>query len=82
MPASPRCSRSQEAPGHPHNAARRSYTEIGGAVLADAAPRFSATPAGAGPLTPIGRDTAALLAELGYDAAAIDELRAAQATLA
>lgn len=67
-----------EALDHPHNVARRSYTTVGDAVLADAAPRFSATPGAAGPLTPIGGDTAALLAELGYDAAAVDALRATQ----
>jgi alpha-methylacyl-CoA racemase len=65
-----------EAPDHPHNVARNTYTTVGDAVLADAAPRFSATPAAAGELTPVGRDTAALLGELDYDAAAIDELRA------
>jgi alpha-methylacyl-CoA racemase len=66
-----------EAPDHPHNVARTSYTTVGDAVVADAAPRFSATPAAAGALTPVGRDTGALLGQLGYDAAAIDELRAA-----
>jgi alpha-methylacyl-CoA racemase len=34
-----------EAPGHPHNAARRSFVELGGVVQPAPAPRFSATPA-------------------------------------
>jgi alpha-methylacyl-CoA racemase len=64
-----------EAPTHPHNAARRSYTEVGPATLAAAAPRFSATQGGANALTEIGRDTSTLLTELGYDDAQIAELR-------
>ncbi|HEY8301740.1 MAG TPA: CaiB/BaiF CoA-transferase family protein [Jatrophihabitans sp.] len=69
----------EEAPGHPHNVARHSYTTIGTAVLADTAPRFSATPAAAGELTGIGGDTAALLDELGYDEVAVEALRSAGA---
>ena len=52
-------------------ASRRGGARRGGAaVLGDGHARRA--------LTPVGRDTAALLAELGYDAAAVDELRAAQ----
>jgi alpha-methylacyl-CoA racemase len=68
-----------EAPGHPHNVARRSYTQVGDATLVDSAPKFSATPGRAGALTAVGGDTADLLAELGYDATAIDALRTAAA---
>ncbi len=57
----------EEAPHHPHNLARRSYTHVGEATLIDAAPKFSATPGRAGELTAIGADTEALLADLGYD---------------
>lgn len=66
----------EEAPTHPHNVSRGSYTRVGEATLADAAPRFSATPGAAAPVTELGGDTASLLAELGYDEAAIAELRA------
>jgi alpha-methylacyl-CoA racemase len=64
-----------EAPEHPHNVARRSYAQVGPAIVADAAPKFSATPGATGPLTEIGADTTALLAELGYDDAALAGLR-------
>ncbi len=64
-----------EAPNHPHNLARRSYTQVGPATMVDAAPKFSATPGAAGELTTIGGDTEALLAELGYDD--LSELRSA-----
>jgi alpha-methylacyl-CoA racemase len=63
-----------EAPGHPHNVARRSYTQVGPATLAGAAPKFSATQGGAAELTELGHDTAAVLAELGYDDAQVAAL--------
>ncbi len=65
----------EEAPGHPHNAARGSYVSVGGAILAAPAPRFSATPSVAGPLTEVGAETQAILGELGYSAAEVAELR-------
>ncbi len=68
-----------EAPDHPHNAARASYVDVAGATLAAPAPRFSATPSAAGEPTPAGADTAAVLAELGYDQDALAELRTAGA---
>jgi alpha-methylacyl-CoA racemase len=68
-----------EAPSHPHNAARASYTRVGAATLAAPAPRFSATPAATGPLTDVGRDGPALLGELGFTATELGELRAAGA---
>jgi alpha-methylacyl-CoA racemase len=64
-----------EALEHPHNVARSSYTKVGDAMLAAPAPRFSATPTSAGELTPAGRDTAELLAELGYGDAELADLR-------
>jgi alpha-methylacyl-CoA racemase len=66
----------EEAPEHRHNAARGSFTAVGGATLAAATPRFSATPGAAGELTAPGADTDALLGELGYSAAEVADLRA------
>ncbi len=68
-----------EAPAHPHNVARASFIQVGEATLAAPAPRFSSTPGVATPLSDIGADTATLLAELGFSAAELDELRAAAA---
>lgn len=65
-----------EAPSHPHNAARGTFTEVGGLVQPSPAPRFSRTPAGppGAPPQP-GADTAAVLAGLGYSAPEIAALR-------
>jgi alpha-methylacyl-CoA racemase len=65
-----------EAPSHPHNAARGTFTEVGGLVQPGPAPRFSRTPAGppGAPPQP-GADTAAVLTGLGYSAAEIAALR-------
>ncbi|HVV10173.1 CaiB/BaiF CoA-transferase family protein [Amycolatopsis sp.] len=65
-----------EAAGHPHNAARGTFVDIGGVVQPAPAPRFDRTP----PETPEaprepGADTADVLAELGYDADALAGLR-------
>jgi alpha-methylacyl-CoA racemase len=68
-----------EAPAHPHNAARGSYIDVGGVTLAAPAPRFSATPSTAADPPEPGADTAALLAELGYDDDAVAVLRTAGA---
>jgi alpha-methylacyl-CoA racemase len=65
-----------EAPEHPHNAARRSYTQVGDATMVDAAPKFSSTPGVTGPLTEPGGDTATLLGELGYAESDLADLRA------
>ena len=64
-----------EAPGHPHNVARGTFTEVGGAVQATPAPRFSATPGATRELTPIDGDTAAVLDELGYSDDEVAALR-------
>jgi alpha-methylacyl-CoA racemase len=50
---------------------------VGDATLAAPVPRFSATPGATGPLTAVGADSAALLAELGFTAAELAALRAA-----
>ena len=55
-----------EAPGHPHNAARETFVEVGGVVQPAPAPRFSATPSAIQwPPAPIGRDAANTLADWG-----------------
>ncbi len=64
-----------DAPGHPHNAARGTFTEVAGVIQPAPAPRFSRTPAGQpAPPPPPGRDTSAILAELGYSPAEITAL--------
>jgi alpha-methylacyl-CoA racemase len=64
-----------EALEHPHNVARGSFTTVGAAPMPAPAPRFSVTPGHAGAEVEIGSSTADLLAELGYDAARLAELR-------
>lgn len=55
-----------EAPSHPHNEARGTFTEIAGVVQPNAAPRFSRTPAAIqGPPAAPGADTDAVLADWG-----------------
>jgi alpha-methylacyl-CoA racemase len=69
-----------EAPGHPHSAARGTFTEVAGVVQPAPAPRFSATPSGiAGPAPEPGADTGAVLTELGCSETEIAALRAAGA---
>jgi alpha-methylacyl-CoA racemase len=68
----------REAPAHPHNVHREIFIKVGGAVQPAPAPRYSATPTGAPtPAVRAGTDTAALLAELGYDPAKIAAVRGA-----
>jgi alpha-methylacyl-CoA racemase len=69
----------EEALTHPHNVARGSFVEVGGAPMPGPAPRFSGTPGASGPVREVGSATAELLAELGYDDAGISELRGAGA---
>ena len=67
-----------EAAAHPHNRARSVFVEVDGARQAAPAPRLSRTPAGP-PCSAVapGQHTDTLLAELGLDAQAITQLRAA-----
>jgi alpha-methylacyl-CoA racemase len=67
-----------EAPAHPHNRARRAFIEIDGVTQPAPAPRFSRTvpAAGAAPAAP-GQHSAAILADWGWSAAAIETLQAA-----
>ena len=57
-----------EAPRHAHNEARRTFVEAAGVIQPAPAPRFERTPASLDrpPVQP-GADTAAVLAELGFD---------------
>jgi alpha-methylacyl-CoA racemase len=59
-----------EAPRHPHNAARGTYVDIAGVTQPAPAPRFSRTPAGV-PQPPARADAAAILQRWGVDAAVI-----------
>ncbi|MBA2933761.1 CoA transferase [Sphingomonas sp. CGMCC 1.13654] len=66
-----------EAPGHPHIAARGTLTETNGQIQPAPAPRLSATP----PLPPrpprrAGQDTEIVLSLIGYSAERIAALRA------
>jgi alpha-methylacyl-CoA racemase len=64
-----------EAPDHPHNQARQTFIDQDGYRQPAPAPRFSATPPGR-PGDPFfqGEHTRHILAEAGYDNAAIDQL--------
>lgn len=68
-----------EAPEHPHNRARGTFIEVGGVIQPAPAPRFSrSTPAT--PRPPVtGATGEDVLADWGFQAAAIDALRQAGA---
>jgi alpha-methylacyl-CoA racemase len=65
-----------EAPEHPHNVARRTFVEVEGVRHPAPAPRFDRTP---GELAVkacyAGQHSDDVLRELGYDDAAVAELR-------
>jgi alpha-methylacyl-CoA racemase len=66
-----------EAPGHPHNASRGAFADVGGLIQPAPAPRFGRSPAGVPPAPPRpGADTDAVLAELGCTTAEIAAMRA------
>jgi alpha-methylacyl-CoA racemase len=69
-----------EAPKHPHNAARETFVEIDGVVQPAPAPRFSATPGAvqSGPPA-IGGDTETALADWGFSTTEINALKTAGA---
>ncbi len=66
----------RDAPGHPHNVARGTFTDVGGVIQPGPAPRFSRTPSAA-PAPPVrpGANTGEVLAGLGLTAGEISDLR-------
>ena len=74
--ASRRCSRTSEAPQHPHNVARDTFVEVAGVTQPGPAPRFSRTPLEVQrPPAHAGQHTDEVLAEWGFDDARIAKLR-------
>jgi alpha-methylacyl-CoA racemase len=66
-----------EAPGHPYNVNRGTFTDVGGLAQPAPAPRFGrAAAAHPSPPPRPGADTDAVLADLGQTAAEIEALRA------
>jgi alpha-methylacyl-CoA racemase len=66
----------REAPTHPHNAARGTFTEVGGVVQPAPAPRFSRTPGKVSrPPAQPGQHTDEVLAEWGFSPDEITKLR-------
>ncbi|ODT88072.1 CaiB/BaiF CoA-transferase family protein [Phenylobacterium sp. SCN 70-31] len=69
-----------EAPKHPHNAARQTFVEIAGVVQPAPAPRFSATPGAIqGPPPAIGAHDREALTDWGFSDADIGALKSAGA---
>jgi alpha-methylacyl-CoA racemase len=69
-----------EATQHPHNLARGTFVEVGGAIQPAPAPRYSTTVTNTPVAAPaVGSDSDAVLAALGYDATRIASLRDAGA---
>ena len=65
-----------EAPGHAHNAARGTFSDVGGVVQPAPAPRFGRTACAAPtPPAPAGADTDAVLTEIGLSQLEIAALR-------
>ncbi len=65
-----------EAPDHPHNVHRNTFTEVAGITQPSPSPRFSRTEATiAGPPRHPGQDTDAVLADVGFDADDVTKLR-------
>jgi alpha-methylacyl-CoA racemase len=66
----------EEAPSHPHNAARQTFVDIEGVMQPAPAPRFSATPGAIqGPPPAIGAHNESALADWGFSAAEITALQ-------
>jgi alpha-methylacyl-CoA racemase len=69
-----------EAPGHPHNLARKTFIEVDGVTQPAPAPRFGVTITKAGPV-PVraGSDTDEVLSDLGFDRDEIESMRSSGA---
>lgn len=65
----------EEARTHPHNLARNTFIETSGVTHPAPAPRFSRTPASAGPIGKPGANTGEILGELGLATERIAQLR-------
>jgi alpha-methylacyl-CoA racemase len=66
-----------EVPAHPHHQARQSFIEVGGVSQPAPAPRFSRTPGSVrSPAAAPGANTDTALADWGFSAGEIAELRA------
>jgi alpha-methylacyl-CoA racemase len=66
-----------EAPEHPHNVARTTFTKVDGVTQANVAPRFDRTPGGPPGRVPApGSDTRAALTDWGFSATELDRLAA------
>ncbi|MDB5419428.1 MAG: putative acyl-CoA transferase/carnitine dehydratase [Phenylobacterium sp.] len=69
-----------EAPSHPHNAARKTFVEVDGVTQPAPAPRFSATPGAIqGPPPKIGAHDREALGDWGFSAGEIEALAKAGA---
>ena len=69
-----------EAPAHPHNAARQTFVEVEGVTQPAPAPRFSATPGAIqGPPAPIGAHNREALLDWGFSDAELAKLAGAGA---
>ncbi|MDP1631616.1 MAG: CaiB/BaiF CoA-transferase family protein [Caulobacter sp.] len=69
-----------EAPAHPHNAARKTFVTVEGVVQPAPAPRFSATPGEIqGPPPKIGAHNEEALAQWGFSGGEIEALKASGA---
>ncbi|MBU2548206.1 MAG: CoA transferase [Proteobacteria bacterium] len=65
----------EEAPNHPHNAARKTFIDLDGVVQPAPAPRFSRTvPQVQGPPPAHGQHTRSALADWGFDPLEIEDL--------
>jgi alpha-methylacyl-CoA racemase len=66
-----------EAPGHPHNVARKTFIDVGGVVQPAPAPRFSRTPGRVtAPAAAAGEHGREILEDWGFDAAEIERIAA------
>lgn len=66
-----------EAPKHPHNAARKTFVEVGDVMQPAPAPRFSRTVPETKPVVPV--DNAGSLSAWGFSKSDIESLQAASA---